>query len=145
MRIATPLPTGLTLAVLILGSGCAAGQSSSISPTPKSSPMLAYPGGRSSLIDQEELASVEAGSTLLQAVRRLRPEFLRRHATPVPGDVEGGYAAVYLDGVRLGGLGALETIAAATVTELRYLRAGSASDELGRNHRGGVILVSTNR
>jgi len=88
---------------------------------------------------------VEAGFTALQVLRHLRPEFLGRHATPMPGDNEEGFAVVNLDGVRLGGLETLEDIPVTTIVEIRYLRPPAAVERLGKSHRGGVILVSTIR
>ena len=98
------------------------------------------------IVELEELGSQEGGSNALMAVRRLRPEFLARHAFPRPGEVgETGYAVVYLDGTRLGGPETLETIPLSIVFRIRYLRASEASAWVGREHRGGVIAVSTTR
>ena len=98
------------------------------------------------VVEPGELGSLEGGLNALAAVRRLRPEFLARHAPPRPGEVgETGYAVVYLDGARLGGPEALETIPLSIVYRIRFLRASEAAAWVGREHRGGVIAVSTTR
>jgi hypothetical protein len=101
---------------------------------------------RARVVELEELQGMEAGSSALAAIRRLRPEFLARHAPPRPGEVgETGYAVVYLDGTRLGGPETLETIPLSFVYRIRFLRASETAAWVGREHRGGVIAVSTTR
>lgn len=101
---------------------------------------------RARVVELEELRAMEGGSTALSAVRRLRPEFLARHAAPRPGEAgETGYAVVYLDGTRLGGPETLESIPVSAVLRIRFLRASEAAAWVGREHRGGVIAVSTTR
>lgn len=98
------------------------------------------------VVELEELEGMEHGSNALAAIRRLRPEFLARHAPPRPGEVgETGYAVVYLDGTRLGGPETLETIPLSLVYRIRFLRASESAAWVGREHRGGVIAVSTTR
>ena len=101
---------------------------------------------RARIVELEELQAMEGSSTALAAIRRLRPEFLARHAPPRPGELsETGYAVVYLDGTRLGGPETLETIPLSLVSRIRYLRASEAAAWVGREHRGGVIAVSSTR
>lgn len=101
--------------------------------------------GRSNVVEQEEIRAADTGPSAYEAIRRLRPEYLTRRATPQPGDAEEGYPVVYLDGVRLGGLETLKNIPLGTITRIRFLRASEAAQWLGRTHRGGVIAVSTIR
>ncbi len=122
------------------------GRSGTADPSPETArPIRAQYSTRAHLVAQEEIEDAEPGFNALEAVRRLRPEFLNRHATPMPGDAEAGYAVVYLDGVRLEGLKTLETTAASPIIEIRYLLPSAAVERLGKNHRGGVILVRTIR
>ena len=101
---------------------------------------------RASVVELEELRSMEGGLNALIAVRRLRPEFLARHAPPRPGELhETGFAVVYLDGARLGGPETLETVPISVVYRIRFLRSSEAAAWVGREHRGGVIAVSTTR
>jgi len=101
--------------------------------------------GRANVVEQEEIRTADAGPSAYEAIRRLRPEYLTRRATPQPGDGEEGYPVVYLDGIRLGGLETLKNIPLDTITRIRFLRASEAAQWLGRTHRGGVIAVSTIR
>lgn len=145
MRTTIQHQIGTAITALALVTGCAASRSAVAVPSPEARPIRAQTPTRASLVAQEEIRSVETGYTALEAVRRLRPEFLNRHATPMPGDAEEGFAVVYLDGVRLGGLKTLENIPVTTIVEIRYLRPSAAAQWLGKNHRGGVIAVSTIR
>jgi len=145
MRSTTKYRIGLAVTTLVLAAGCAGGRSAFANPEPEVGRIRAQTPSRGSIVAWEEIRSVEAGFTALQALRRLRPEFLSRHATPLPGDNEAGFAVVYLDGVRLGGLETLENIPVTTIVEMRYLRHSNAEVRMGKNHRGGVILVSTIR
>lgn len=146
MRTTIPQQIGLAVTALVLGTGCMTGRSAMSDPSPEPAPPLRVTTPtRANLVAVDEIQSVEPGVTALEAVRRLRPEFLHRHVTPMPGDAEGGYAVVYLDGTRLGGPETLATISAASVIEIRYLRSSAAVEQVGRNHRGGAILVSTIR
>jgi len=146
MRTTISQQIGLAATALVLGTGCMTGRSAMADPSPEPArPARVSTPTRANIVAIDEIQSVEAGFTALEAVRRLRPEFLRRHVTPMPGDREGGFAVVYLDGTRLGGPETLATISAASVIEIRYLRSTSAVEQLGRNHRGGAILVSTIR
>ena len=70
-----------------------------------------------------------------------------QYGTPygAPADPYGGFPAVYVDGVRLGELGMLQSIPVSAVVEIRYLRASAAAHELGVSQPGGVLVVSTRR
>jgi hypothetical protein len=146
MRTSIQHQIGTAVTALVLGTGCMTGRSGTADPSPEMArPIRAQTPTRANLVAQEEIRSVETGYTALEAVRRLRPEFLNRHATPMPGDAEEGFAVVYLDGVRLGELKTLENIPVTTIVEIRYLRPSAAAQWLGKHHRGGVIAVSTIR
>jgi len=145
MRTTIQHQIGVALTVLVAATGCMAGRSAVADPSPEARPLRAGTPTRGNLVAQDEIRSVETGYTAFEAVRRLRPEFLSRHATPMPGDFEEGFAVVYLDGVRLGGLQTLENIPVTTIVEIRYLRPSAAVERFGKHHRGGVILVSTIR
>jgi len=139
-------PALATLLLTALTTGCLSGQAAVSSPAPDPTPSLrAKSEHRGPVVEQTEIRSMERGLTAFEAIRRLRPEFLNRHSAPTPGDVEAGFAVVYLDGMRLGGLETLESLSVTTIARIRYLRPAAAVAELGKTHRGGVILVSTVR
>jgi len=81
----------------------------------------------------------------LDALRRLRPELLSRRNDAAPADPYRGYPVVYLNGVLQGGLDMLESIPAASITEIRYVGSTAAADKLGVRHPGGAIIVNTRK
>ncbi len=93
------------------------------------------------LITSSELSSVGVPS-LEQAIRRLRPEFLRErnqssqllvNATP----------DVYIDDRYYGELGSLAMIPLREVREVRLISAVESTVRYGRSHAGGTIMVRT--
>lgn len=93
------------------------------------------------VITYSELSGVEATS-LEQAIRRLRPEFLRERnqssqllvsATP----------DVYMDDRYYGELGSLGMIPLREVREVRLVSAVESTVRYGRSHAGGTIVVRT--
>ena len=129
----------VALPLLSVSAGCAMAQT----PTQdvRIRPLVA---SRSDVVVAAEIRSVETGQNALEALRRLRPEFLKRGPT-VPEDPEAGFPAVYVDGIRLGGPETLRDIPTGSIKEIRFLKPGVAYEKYGRHHRGGVIAVSTGR
>jgi len=104
---------------------------------------LAVGPGRltSPLLTETEISSLDP-PTALDAIRRLRPHYLR--TTRVNG--EACDPRVYLDGLRLvGGIDALRDIPATTVHEIRRLDALDATTRYGTGHQGGAIVITTKR
>jgi hypothetical protein len=78
------------------------------------------------------------------ALRRLRPEWLRTH--PLSRELgSGSLPSVYVDGMYVGGLDVLESIASRQTWEVRSLSPFDARGVLGVGCRcaAGVILVKT--
>jgi len=99
------------------------------------------PSLMSPLLTETEISSVDT-PTALDAIQRLRPQYLR--SASVPGAADG--PVVYLDGIRLaGGVEALRDIAATTIREIRRLDALDATARFGAGHQGGAIVVTTKR
>lgn len=96
------------------------------------------------LLTSEELREAGAVSqTLDQAIRRLRPRWLRpRSSSFSSGPAE---VVVYMDGSRLGGPATLAGIPTSEVGEVRYLAPPDATTRYGTGHAGGVIQVRTRR
>ena len=84
------------------------------------------------------------GSTVLDAVRRLRPEFLQTTA-PRTMTSEPALPSVFLNGRFSGGLELLGTLGLTPVVEIQYLTPMNAKNEFGSYCRceGGVIHVRT--
>ena len=85
-----------------------------------------------------------SGWTAFDAVRQLRPEFLRSESPRTFGSGPTP-PSVYLDGRHVGGLEVLATISLDPVIEIRRLASGAAKNMFGSYCKcdGGVILVRT--
>jgi len=109
------------------------------------------PAGQSSSSDYVTSVEITAvGATnAYDLINRLRPRWLR---TQAPGSISGGVrnqiVAVYLDGVRLGGLEALRSLSTSGFQTMRYYDATRAATVLrdpGSEPIAGAIVITTNR
>lgn len=128
MRVLT-LTTLAVLAACASGSGGAAPASETARPS-------------SDVLTAEEIQKSTA-SDAYEAVRLLRSAWLRRRGVATPRDPRGGEIVVYVNGVRMGGVGSLSTIRVEQVIELRYLSASDATMRYGTGHPAGAIEVRT--
>jgi hypothetical protein len=96
-----------------------------------------FPSGSLGPITEQEIGS-SRGTTAYEVLERVRPLYLTSQLDLSP-DAE---RQVYLNGVRLGGLGELKMIPAREVKEIRFVRAidGGA---YGVGRSGGAILVTS--
>jgi hypothetical protein len=122
------------LAVATLAAGCAprdrgAGGASAV--------------GMRDLLTADEIAARADLPTALDAVRRLRPEFLRHRGATSMRTAAPDPVIVYLNGVNAGGIGILEQIRAIDVIEIRYVNGRDATTRYGTGHGGGVLEVRT--
>ena len=131
--------------VVALQAACIGGPRAPLQEPVPESRMASQFGSKSDVVGGEELQSVPDGASALDALQRLRPEFLTRKAAQLPTDPYGGYPVVYLDGQRLGELSTLQGIPLRSIVEIRFLRTATAAQHLGRTYPGGVIAVSTRR
>lgn len=92
------------------------------------------------LITAEEIAGINVMDAY-EAVRQLRPEFLRARGSFSIRSAEGQYPVVYVGGVRYGELNQLRTIRANEVHSIRFIGAADATTRWGTGHAGGVIEV----
>jgi hypothetical protein len=92
-------------------------------------------------VDVTELARYRDQS-LLSALRRVRPRILER-GRPTPTAPAGEAPAVYLDGVRQGGIQALEEIPVSRTLEVLRLSETEAFTRFALRHPGGAIVVVT--
>ena len=88
--------------------------------------------------DEIQAASV---GTAYQAVARLRPEWLRQRGRMSLRNPGAGAVIVYLNGLREGGVTALDGISAETVLAMEFLSGSEATTRFGTGHSGGAILV----
>jgi hypothetical protein len=92
------------------------------------------------VITENELATTSA-LTALDAVKRLRPNFLTARGASPLNLAEGGIA-IYAEGVRLGGVSSLNDIFVQDVHEIQYLSGVEATQRFGTGHSNGAILVT---
>ena len=125
----------LTIAGLVIASACSSGGAAS---TPDARPA---PSQDRNLLTQDELQRT-AGSDLFDAIRILRPQWLRQSPTIIRQGGEGSLL-VYLDGVQFGDPTSLRQISLLVVQEARYLSASEAQARYGTQDLHGVIAVTT--
>lgn len=128
-----PLTTGITLALILCLSGCASGGSSDSGP-PRSG----------DTITAEDLAQL-GQVTLLQAVRELRPGWLRSRSMTSVNTTQANIPQVILDRQPYGDWNALRDIPIIDVASIRYLPAREATTLYGPRFTGGVFDVRTKR
>lgn len=138
------LATWIVLLVPAVTSGC--GPAIAASEGSLYEQRAVVPVGRQSSSDRlarQELAPL-AGLSFEEALRRLRPEWMRPGPT-TRQSAEPGVASVYVNDAYVGGLDALRLIPLDAVTDARYLTPTAARSSFGMFCRcaGGVILVST--
>lgn len=82
----------------------------------------------------------------LDAIRRLRPAWLRAGARPAVAVGQGtNFPRVHLNGVPLQDVSALEQIDATDVREMRFLNGPDASTRFGTGYVNGAILITLER
>ncbi len=115
--------------------------SAACSSTGSSSGRSARINRNSNLITESELAEVTQ-QNVFDAVRRLRPAWLRvRGRGMVSLDME-STIPVYLDGILRGSTALLGRIRPSEVQEIRYLDPNDATIRYGSSHRDGAIMVT---
>jgi hypothetical protein len=130
--LAAPVPV-LVLAALALVAGCATG----------GEPRERAPRQQQNLLTE---AQIHAGTyrTAFEVVQSLRPSWLRERARSV-SNPQGAEVAVYLDGVRLGGIGALRQVPVHNISTMQFMTPSDATTRFGTGHAGGAILIVTRR
>ena len=126
----------LTVSALV-ATGCASSKSEADSDVIHITPQTQH---APNLITASEIEA-SGTSTAMQAIQRLRPQFLviRGGMSKRTGDAG---IVVYSNGARLGDTGALTQIPAAEVKSIEYLNPNDATQRFGQNHTHGAILVT---
>lgn len=97
-------------------------------------------GRRSDVLTAEEIAESPARDAL-EAVRQLRPAWLRTHGSQSISDASPPVPVVYVNRHQYGAAESLRDFRVEHVRELRYLSPTAATTVYGTGHRGGVIEV----
>lgn len=111
-----------------------------------SAPAAGTPAGKTTgdVITRAELADPSlAGTSVLDAVRRLRPRFLNQRQTGLHAESEG--AQVSINGNQPGPLTDLARVEIGDVEEIRYLNAADANLRFGLASAMRPVLVVTLR
>lgn len=95
----------------------------------------------SNLITEAELAEV-THQNVFDAVRQLRPVWLRVRGQGTVSIDRESTIQVYLDGIRRGSTLLLGRLQPSLVQEIRYLDPNSAAIRYGSSHRNGAIMVT---
>jgi hypothetical protein len=106
------------------------------------------PSRASDALTAAELSATSgvATATAYDVVVRLRPGFLSPRDARTGIIASGGVLpAVFIDGVFVGEVDALRSIAAPAVAEMQYVRPFDALHRYGPDYRGGVIVVRLRR
>lgn len=99
---------------------------------------------RTGSIQSSEIAAVSA-TNAYDLVRQLRRGWLVSRGPTSLSDPSPAYPTVYMDGVEVGELDFLRSIAAADVAEIEFLSTQESNLRYGSGHFGGIILVTTRR
>lgn len=96
----------------------------------------------SSIITREDLSDQTlAGSDLLQAVRRIRPQFLATRGMVSKSNTAAGAVQVSVDGGSLQALSTLSSIRVEEVGEVRYYNTSEAAQKFGSLAASGPVLT----
>lgn len=101
------------------------------------------PRPNADLITAEELSTLAGAGTLYDAVRTLRPAWLRRGQPTALLQQNEGALVVYVDGTRFGDIDSLRQLKPQGIAAIRYHSPGSAAGRFGPGHLQGAIEVLT--
>lgn len=99
---------------------------------------------RTGAIQVDDIVSVSA-TNAYDIVRQLRRGWLISRGPISVSDPRPAYPTVYMDGVEVGELDFLRSIAASDVAEIDFLSTQESNLRYGSGHFGGIILVTTRR
>lgn len=131
-----PLRRRIGLAALVLAA-CAGPPSPAADTSPSQ-------GSARDVITRTDLEGHEDLSAF-EAIRRLRPTWLRYRGQAVLTSPEREGLRVYLDGSYFGDAAALGQLRVVAIQEIRFLDARRATMRFGTGHTVGAIVVTTRR
>ena len=92
------------------------------------------------VLTAEEIATSQT-TTAYDAIRNLRPHYLRTRGTHTLDPAAALTVHVFFNGQRYGDIETLKTISAQTIREIRYLGASDATTKYGIGYTYGAIEV----
>jgi len=101
-----------------------------------------HKGRESNVITEQEITSSHL-QTAHDVVSKLRPIYLRSRGRTSPNAGVTDYASVFLDGQYFGDIGALRTIQAQQIREIRYFNGPDAATRFGMQFGSGAIAITT--
>lgn len=102
-------------------------------------------GGSFQLLTGDQIRETDA-TNLWDALRRLRPQWLRARATTsLVGPSMAAEPVVYVQGIRYGELRDLQRMNVDVVRQVEFIDAADATTRFGTGHSGGVIMVDLDR
>lgn len=99
-------------------------------------------GRESNVITEQEIASSHL-QTAHDVISKLRPIYLRSRGRTTVNAGTIDYASVFLDGQYFGDIGALRTIQAQQIREIRYFNGPDAATKFGMQFGAGAIAITT--
>jgi outer membrane receptor for ferrienterochelin and colicin len=96
------------------------------------------------VLTAEDLRRTDVGN-VYDALRRLRPQWLRARGSASLVAPRGTEPIVYVSGIRRGELRTLQNVNIETVSRVEFVDARDATTRFGTGHAGGVIWVELTR
>jgi hypothetical protein len=96
------------------------------------------------LLTGEQVRETNVGN-LYDALRRLRPQWLRPRGSASIVSPESTEPVVYVSGIRRGEPRTLQNVNVDQVSSVQFIDARDATTRFGTGHGGGVILVDVDR
>jgi len=127
--VRTPRLGFALMTTVVLYSGCASGGTNTDT------------GGSRDVLTREQLLATQEDNAL-DAVRRLRSQWLRARGPARSAGLPPVQVAVFINDVRRGGVDVLADIRIEEVAEIRFISATDATTRWGPNVAGGVIAVT---
>jgi hypothetical protein len=92
------------------------------------------------VITAAQIARTQAQNAY-EAIEQLQPQWLSSRGATSLTDPTPTEASVFMDGMHVGNLEHLKTVAVIDISELKYYAAGPASARFGMGHQRGVIEI----
>jgi hypothetical protein len=113
-------------------------------PQPDIMSVSAPSGSSPNVLTGDQLRETNVGN-VYDALRRLRPQWLRARGTASIVSPESTEPVVYVSGIRRGELRTLQNVNVDQVQSVEFIDGRDATTRFGTGHGGGVITVDVDR